>query len=75
MNISWHDCVIVTIVIEILILIYILVRNNWVYTQRIKLIDEDFCKYKQLPEYDEMLIGHGFWKWDINYYLKDLSDG
>ena len=54
---------------EMFICIYALNRNVWVYKQRIKLLHEDIELYDKLPSYKEMVEGHGFWRWDIKYYL------
>lgn len=56
--------------IELGVLAYALRRTDWVFEQRMRLIDEDFNAYRRLPSYDKMLRGHGFWRWDINYYLR-----
>lgn len=60
----------ITTFFEVIILIYALARNEWVYKERIKLMYDNISLYEKLPSYDEMLYGHGFWRWDINYYLK-----
>ena len=54
--------------------VYSLIRNNWVLEQRITLIENDYQAYGKLPSYNAMLYGHGFWRWDIEYFIK-LGDG
>ena len=53
---------------------YSLARNNWVLRKRLNLIDTDYHAYKKLPSYTQMLYGHGFWRWDIEYFIK-LGEG
>jgi len=53
----------------VILCIFFLFRNNWVYRQWLKLIDEDFMVYMTLPSYESMLFGRGFWVWDINYFI------
>jgi hypothetical protein len=48
--------------------VFFLFRNSWVYRQRSKLLDSDRDKYYQLPPYDDMVIR--FWIWDVNKFLK-----
>ena len=57
-----------------LLVVYLSIRNIWVYNQRIKMIDRDFNTYMRLPSYNAMMVGHGFWRWDIEYFIK-LGDG
>jgi len=56
-------------VIFIFITVFIWIRNNWVYKNRIKLIDDDWEAYKKLPSYDQMMFK--FWVWDINKFIKE----
>jgi len=53
---------------------YLFIRNIWVYNQRMKMIDKDYKTYKKLPSYDAMMVGRGFWRWDIEYFIK-LGEG
>ncbi len=46
--------------------IYMIIRNDWVYEQKIKLIDEG--KDKNYLSYDEML--KKFWVWDVEKLRK-----
>ncbi len=63
--------ILVMLFIELGILYYAGKRNNWVCEQRIKFLDDNgLDAYDKLQPYDEMLAGHGFWIWDINYYLE-----
>jgi len=40
-----------------------------------EILDKDIQLYYTLPSYEEMLEGHGFWVWDVNYFLgKAKSD-
>ena len=57
------------IVILFFIAIFIGIRNNWVYNNRIKLISDDWETYQKLPSYDQMMFK--FWVWDINKFIKE----
>lgn len=50
-----------------LICVYALVRNEWVYSQRVKLIGTKY--YEKLPNYEDMVSGDKFWCWDINNFI------
>lgn len=56
-------------VILFFIAIFILIRNEWVYKNRIKLINDDWESFKKLPSYDQMMFK--FWVWDINKFIKE----
>lgn len=43
-----------------------LVRNDWVYRERGKLLDADFPRYRQLPSYNCTM--NKFWIWDIDKF-------
>lgn len=65
----------ITMCLEWFIWVYIFIRNFWVCSRRSEILEnskwEGFIHkpYDLLPSYNEMLIGHGFWIWDIKYYL------
>ncbi len=62
-------------IVEVLICMYALKRNEWVCEKRKEILDKDIHLYYTLPSYNEMLGGHGFWVWDVNYFLgKAKSD-
>ena len=66
----WEIIIIATLFIEIGICIYALKRNEWVLSQRLKALQGcDPSRYHRLPSYDRMLLGHGFWVWDVDYFL------
>lgn len=43
-------------------------RNQWVFRERIRLLHEDIWLYLQLPSYDYMM--NRFWIWDVEKFLK-----
>jgi hypothetical protein len=59
----------ITLWIEGLICLYAIRRNIWVFDERNKLIKNNTGLYKLLPPYKEMVEGHGFWHWNIEYYI------
>lgn len=59
-------------IISVLVLILALFRNDWVYSERTKLIYLDFDKYKKLEDYNTMLFR--FWIWNIEKFIKDSED-
>ena len=74
--ISWELIMIATLVVELLICVYAQARNNWVFKHRQRIlrdslwIDGKHQPYDLLPSYEDML-NKQFWRWDINYYLRD----
>lgn len=66
--------ILIILVTELCIVAYVNIRNQWVYEQRIRLVLKDMETYHKLPSYNHMLYGHGFWKWDINYYLPEEKE-
>lgn len=48
--------------------IYMLIRNDWVYRNRIRLLYKDWDAYDRLPSYDSMWLR--FWVWDINKFIQ-----
>jgi len=73
--------VIIVLIVELLICVYALIRNEWVCKKRIEILDRSvwngrcYAPYDYLPSYDEMLGGHGFWRWDIGYYIREIKSG
>ena len=67
--------ILVSLFVELIPLFYILIRNEWVCRKRLEVLREssfdgkNLIPYDNLPPYDEMLSGHGFWRWDVEYYL------
>lgn len=65
----------VSLLVEMILVCYFLIRNEWVCRKRVEVLLEssfdgkNLIPYDNLPLYDEMLWGHGFWRWDIKYYL------
>lgn len=48
-------------------IIYMGIRNVWVFKQRTSLIEKDFSKYSKLCSYDQMM--KKFWIWDIDSFI------
>jgi hypothetical protein len=46
---------------------YMIIRNQWVYRNRLKLLNNDWDTYKKLPSYHAMM--RRFWIWDINKFI------
>lgn len=46
--------------------IYMLIRNQWVFDNRIKILNRSHLEYSRLPSYDTML--NRFWVWDIEKF-------
>jgi len=59
-------------IISVFILILAIFRNDWVYSERTKLIYSDFDKYKKLEDYNTILFR--FWVWNIEKFIKDGED-
>lgn len=58
------------LVAEMLIILYAIIRNEWVYRERRRILfGPHASQYALLPRHTEMTLGHGFWKWNIEYYL------
>ncbi len=57
----------IVLLIGILVCFFALMRNNWVYSVRVRMIHEDFEKFKRLPSYDHMMSR--FWIWNVNKFL------
>jgi len=51
--------------------IYFLIRNNWVYSARISLLNEDIKLYYSLPSYKQMMYKY-FYIWDKNWFVKSI---
>jgi hypothetical protein len=43
--------------------VVMLVRNNWVYRERVRLLWSDPAAYERLPSYNRMILR--FWVWDV----------
>ena len=48
-------------------LFYMMVRNNWVCSELLRLIRDDLEKFNMMPSYD--YIFYKFWVWDINKFI------
>lgn len=46
-------------------------RNYWVYKTRMKLLDENYEKYKQLPSY-HFMFWH-FWIFNVDSFLDSMK--
>lgn len=53
----------------ILLAVLTLIRNDWVFRNRVKMVWDDFEGFKQLPSYEAMLFR--FWVWDVKKFLKN----
>lgn len=51
-----------------LILIFLFIRNEWAYRERIKLLNSNFDLYLKLPSYNKIIFS--FWIWNINKFIK-----
>lgn len=63
----------VAMVVVILVVIFMLVRNSWVYRARTKIlkgpdVHEALTTYDRLPSYNEMM--RRFWIWRVEEFLK-----
>lgn len=61
--------VLILVSVILFIAVFIEIRNNWVYKNRIKLIDDDWKAYQKLPSYDQMMLR--FWVWNINKFIEE----
>ena len=52
--------------------VYMLFRNQWVYNQRIYLINTNFDLYLKLPTYDCMMFK--FWVWNVDKFLPKKTE-
>jgi hypothetical protein len=68
---SEHTLLLIILGLLILFTIYVMVRNNWVYIVRIRLLKNNVKLHEKLPGYCSMLFDCEFWRWDINYYLSE----
>lgn len=50
---------------------FMLIRNNWVYNQRMFIINYRFSEYDDFLSYDEMM--DKFWIWDIAKLKKEAK--
>ena len=50
--------------------IYALFRMRWASKQVIFLLLHDLDSYSVLPHEEIIAIGHGFWRWDIQYFVR-----
>ena len=65
MNVLICICLIV-----ILLSIYQIKRNHWVYKFRQSIIKNDFSRYFMIPSYYSMLYKYFFtWKTDVRYWV------
>ena len=65
----------IMVIIGIILCIYFIFRNVWVYEKRINILfDDGIEKYKTLPSYERMLIKY-FYIWDVDKILKKHNKG
>lgn len=57
------------LIVLIFIVVFILIRNEWVYRKRVKILREDSDKFYRLEDYDEMM--YRFWIWDVEKFIKE----
>ena len=55
-----------TLVVAGLACVYILIRNEYVYRYRTRLLIADFERYQRLPSYDRMV--YRFWVWPLSRF-------
>lgn len=48
--------------------VYALVRNEWVYRERLRMIDRDLEQYLRLPSY-EVMMWRRWWVWRVEDFL------
>jgi len=66
------NTLIATYFIEVVLLLYLMVRDKWVFKVHMFFVThKTLNEYEKLPSYDDMLRGHGFWRWDVNYFLRE----
>jgi hypothetical protein len=58
-----------TLFVEMLICVYALFRNSWIYKNREALIGTPH--YDKLPSYSEMMDGDKCWCWNFEKYYKE----
>ena len=69
------------LLLELALICFMLIRNNWVYHVRISWIDNSavFAEWNRAPSYNYMLLR--FWRWSSNFedwaapkpiYLNDI---
>ncbi len=51
--------------------IFGMIRNEWVYHQRIKLRDNDYSSYEKLADYNTMC--NKFWIWNIRRFIQESN--
>ncbi len=53
----------------LIFLLYLHIRNLWVYDQRSELLRKSLREYDTYKDYDTMMIK--FWVWDIEKFKKE----
>ena len=56
------------LVLGAVVLVYLLVRNDWIYENSIEMIKRDLSEYKRLPSLSYMLFRRPFC-WDFKKFL------
>jgi len=59
----------ILIILYTVLLLFIIIRNNWVFNNRTRILKSDYKKYNKLLPYNDMLFR--FWVWDVNKLIKD----
>jgi len=65
MEVLFFTSLLILSILSLFILGYLIIRNNFVYGVRMKVLKESLDKYNLLLSYDDMLLKK-FWVWDIN---------
>jgi membrane-bound metal-dependent hydrolase YbcI (DUF457 family) len=55
------------VLVYFMVSFYMLFRNEWVYRNRIKQIEEDIDVYTQMPTYNQMMYKY-FWVWKFENF-------
>lgn len=61
------DILILAVISLGIFLISLLVRNEWVFNARMKMIEDDYAKYETLEKYEVMM--KKFWIWDVEKFV------
>ena len=65
MEVLFFTSLLILSILSLFILGYLIIRTNFVYGVRMKVLKESLDKYNLLLSYDDMLLKK-FWVWDIN---------
>lgn len=52
---------------------YMLIRNKWIYKNRVRLLWSDYAAYQAAPSY-EWMWGARFWDWNFDRLCKSRKE-